>query len=323
MNRGSLDYFTYLGGEGSDAGYGIAADSSGNAYVTGTTTSSSFPTANPIQATNGGSVGDAFVTKINSAGSVLMYSTFLGGSDIDGGRGIAIDTAGNAYVTGFTNSSEFPVTPGALSTKSPFFKTIDGGNNWNNDNYGLKSTIITAFGINPVSPSTVFAGTRNAVYRSTDAGRNWSLSMNGLVTPSVTSFAINPANPSIMYLSSNPSGFGGSSSGVFKSTDGGNTWTAANNLLGNGGIVYVVIDPVTPSTLYAGTGFSIYKSTDSGGSWTRIGPPVFSSVALVIDPLTPTTLYSADNNSGGKVSKSTDGGANWQVLTIGSSGISS
>ncbi len=95
-NRGSLDYFTYLGGEGSDAGYGIAADSSGNAYVTGTTTSSSFPTANPIQATNGGSVGDAFVTKINSAGSALMYSTFLGGSDIDGGRGIAIDTAGNA-----------------------------------------------------------------------------------------------------------------------------------------------------------------------------------------------------------------------------------
>jgi photosystem II stability/assembly factor-like uncharacterized protein len=314
---GGLGYFTYLGGEGSDIGNGIATDSSGNAYVTGLTTSASFPIANAIQSFNGGAAGDAFVTKVNSAGSALIYSTFLGGSDVDGGRGIAVDATGNAYVAGFTSSSDFPLTPGSLKSKSPFFKTIDGGNSWNNDNFGLKSNIITALVINPVTPSTLLAGTRSTVYRSTDAGRNWTLSATGLGTPSVSSLAVNPANPSIVYLSSNTAG--GASAGIFKSTDGGSTWNAANNGFPNTGAAYVVIDPLTPSTLYAGTGFSLFKSTDSAGSWTRVGPQIFVSVALVIDPLTPTTLYSADNGSGGKVSKSTDGGATWQALSIGTS----
>lgn len=311
---GAVGYFTYLGGNGDDIGYGIATDSSGNAYVTGLTTSTNFPTANPIQPTNGGSAGDAFVTKLNSTGSALIYSTFLGGSDVDGGRGIAVDSAGNAYVAGFTNSSEFPLTAGALKTKSPFFKTLNGGDNWSNDNYGLKSSIITAFAINPATPSTIFAGTRTSVYKSTDAGRNWTLSMTGLVTPSVTKFAVNPANPSIMYLSSNP--FSSGSTGVFKSTDGGSTWTAANNGLA-GGMTFVAIDPITPSTLYAGTGFALFKTTDSGGTWTKIGPQSFASSALVIDPLTPTTMYSCDTGSGSKVSKSTDGGLNWQDVSTG------
>lgn len=321
ISEGLLEYFTYLGGTGDELGYGIAADNSGNAYVTGLTTSSNFPTANPIQATNGGSAGDVFVTKINSTGSGLVYSTYLGGSAIEAGRGIALDSAGNAYVTGFTGSSEFPLVAGALRTKSPFSKSIDGGASWNNDNYGLKSDIVTAIAVNPVTPSTLFAGSRSSVFKSTDSGRNWAPSMTGLVTPSVTSFAINPANPLIMYLSSNLSNFSGSSTGVFKSADGGNTWTAANNGLGNGGITYVVIDPLTPSTLYAGTGFSIYKSTNSGGTWNQISP-LFSSDVLAIDPVNPTTLYSAVSpaNGGGKVSKSTDGGATWQVVGNGYTG---
>ncbi|PYS64030.1 MAG: hypothetical protein DMF74_08155, partial [Acidobacteria bacterium] len=141
-NSGALGYFTYLGGEGTDNGAGIAADNSGNAYITGLTTSISFPTANAIQATNGGSAGDAFVTKLNGAGSALVYSTFLGGSDVDGGRGIAVDPAGNAYVAGFTNSAEFPLTAGALKTKSPFFKSVNSGSNWSNDNYGFKASTL-------------------------------------------------------------------------------------------------------------------------------------------------------------------------------------
>lgn len=101
----ALVYSTYLGGNASDRGEGIAIDSAGNAYLTGHTFSANFPTANAIQNTGG---GDAFVTKINAAGSAFVYSTFLGGSDSEFGRDIAVDPAGNAYVTGYTHSSDFP-----------------------------------------------------------------------------------------------------------------------------------------------------------------------------------------------------------------------
>jgi hypothetical protein len=109
-----LIYSTYLGGSNADYGFGIAVDSAGNAYVTGTTDSTDFPTMNPLQPANGGY--NAFVTKINPAGSALVYSTYLGGNSNDEGQGIAVDSAGNAYVTGLTNSTDFPVTPGAFQT---------------------------------------------------------------------------------------------------------------------------------------------------------------------------------------------------------------
>jgi hypothetical protein len=110
----ALVYSTYLGGSSYDIGYGIAVDSAGNAYVTGLTQSTDFPTMNPLQPTYGGS-DDVFVAKLNPTGSALAYSTYLGGSGGDIGYGIAVDGAGNAYVTGWT-SSNFPTTPGAFQT---------------------------------------------------------------------------------------------------------------------------------------------------------------------------------------------------------------
>jgi len=101
-------YSTYLGGSESDFSYGIAADSAGNAYLTGATDSADFPTASALQPANEGAV-DAFVTKLNDAGSAFVYSTYLGGSSSDVASGIAVDSAGNAYVTGGTNSIDFPV----------------------------------------------------------------------------------------------------------------------------------------------------------------------------------------------------------------------
>ncbi|HEX8600590.1 MAG TPA: SBBP repeat-containing protein [Chloroflexia bacterium] len=100
----SLVYSTYLGGSGYDGGSGIAVDASGNAYVTGRTGSTNFPTLNPYQGE-----GDAFVTKLGASGSALVYSTYLGGSDYDGGSDIAVDASGNAYVTGSTGSANFPI----------------------------------------------------------------------------------------------------------------------------------------------------------------------------------------------------------------------
>ena len=110
-----LIYSTYLGGSGADWGGGIAVDSAGNAYVTGSTGSNDFPTNNPLQAAYSG-VSDAFVAKINPTGSALVYSTYLGGSGGDGGAGIAVDSAGNAYVIGTTDSTDFPTMPGAFQT---------------------------------------------------------------------------------------------------------------------------------------------------------------------------------------------------------------
>src|SRR5262249_30731285 len=109
----ALVYATYLGGD--DAGFDIAVDGAGNAYVTGNTDSSDFPTTpGAFQPGPGGSFGDAFVAKLSAAGDALVYSTYLGGSDADTGDGIAVDGAGNAYITGSTDSSDFPATPGAF-----------------------------------------------------------------------------------------------------------------------------------------------------------------------------------------------------------------
>ena len=102
-----LVYSTYLGVSNGDIGLGIAVDTEGNAYVTGETGSSNFPLQSPIQGVILG--GDAFVTKINASGNALVYSTYLGGSFLDVGFGIAVDTEGNAYVTGATTSDNFPL----------------------------------------------------------------------------------------------------------------------------------------------------------------------------------------------------------------------
>jgi hypothetical protein len=103
----SLLYGTYLGGSGDDRGFGIALDGAGNVYVTGETSSTNFPTVNALQPTYGGGSYDAFLTKYNSAGR-MVYSTFLGGSGDDGATSVAVDAAGNVFLTGYTTSTNFP-----------------------------------------------------------------------------------------------------------------------------------------------------------------------------------------------------------------------
>ncbi len=112
-----VTYATYLGGGGYDAATSIAVDSSGDAYVTGYTRSIDFPvTPGTVQSVYGGGqlYGDAFVTKLNAAGTAVVYSAYLGGSDEDVGTAIAVDSSGNATLAGYTRSSNFPATPGAF-----------------------------------------------------------------------------------------------------------------------------------------------------------------------------------------------------------------
>ncbi len=112
----ALVYGTLLGGSAFDIGIGIAVDAAGNAYVTGQS-GVDFPvTPGALQPMYGGNF-DAFVAKLNSAGSALIYSIYLGGSEDDRGFGIAMDAAGNAYVTGSTRSADFHVTKGAFQPK--------------------------------------------------------------------------------------------------------------------------------------------------------------------------------------------------------------
>ncbi len=105
------EFSTYLGGNDIDGADGIALDADGNAYITGQTKSTDFPTLNPLQVANSltSAVGDAFVTKISANGAALFYSTYLGGIYYDWGTGIAVDSSGNAYITGMTGSIDFPI----------------------------------------------------------------------------------------------------------------------------------------------------------------------------------------------------------------------
>jgi hypothetical protein len=114
-----LLYVTYLGGSGNDGALGLAVDTNGYAFVTGFTDSTDFPTTNALYSHVGGGVDkyakshltDAFVAELNTNGDKLIYSTYLGGSSMDAAYGIALDEADNAYVTGYTYSTDFPVTP--------------------------------------------------------------------------------------------------------------------------------------------------------------------------------------------------------------------
>jgi hypothetical protein len=148
----ALVYSTYLGGSGLDLGASIAIDGSNDAYLTGQTASSNFPTSGPTQPALGGQ-NDAFVSEINSAGSQLIFSTYLGGSadEDDGGSygAIAVDSPGaNIYVTGNTQSTNFP-------TQSPYQMTNAGGS----DAFVVKYAQPPTFTIVATTPEAVAPGT--------------------------------------------------------------------------------------------------------------------------------------------------------------------
>ena len=117
----TLFYSSYLGGNGFDSGQGIAADASGNAYVVGQTQSANFPTVSPMQLANGGA-SDVFVAKVNTTGTALTYSTYLGGAAVDVGQSIQVDSSGDAYIAGYTFSGNFP-------TVNPYQKALAGASN--------------------------------------------------------------------------------------------------------------------------------------------------------------------------------------------------
>jgi len=307
-NGSALIYSTFLGGNLNDIATSIAVDNAGNAYVTGETNSGNFPVLNALHPTLTGLPGDAFVAELNSTGSALVYSTYLGGHSDDFGNAIAVDNSGNAYVAGSTLSTDFPTTNPVRANRSghSIFKTTNAASNWAPSDSGLVASLIFDLVFQPGSSSTIYAATDSGLFRSTDNGANWSL-LPGSPPFILLKLAVDPMNPAIIYVATN--------GGVFKSSDGGNSFTPSNNGISST-VRSIAINPVTPTILYAAAGGGPYfKSVDGGANWT----PNFAGFAsrvdsVVVDPNTPTTLY-ADTDRG--ISKSTDSGANWTELNTG------
>jgi uncharacterized repeat protein (TIGR01451 family) len=193
-STGAKVYTTYLGGTGDDRGTGIKVNAAGEAYVTGFTSSTNFPTVTPLQISNGGGF-DAFVAKLNSAGSAFLYSTYLGGSAnesnvtaVTSTNPIGLDTASNAYVTGFTSSTNFP-------TVSPLQPANAGGQ----DAFLVKITDAVpaadySISILPASRTVVPGGGTTYAVTATPAGGftgTISLGASGFSNDSTASF--NPA----------------------------------------------------------------------------------------------------------------------------------
>ncbi len=209
----ALVYSTYLGGSKDDEGNGIAVDGSGNAYVTGDTHSSDFPTtAGAFQTKFGGgsSSDNAFVTKVNAGGTALVYSTYLGGSGGDVGIGIAVDAAGNAYETGDTTSSDFPTTNTVQSTP--------GG--------GVFVAKLNASGT-ALAYSTRLGGSNNSDI-------SYSIAVDGAGSAYVTGEVFSSNFPTVNAL---PASSGGSSGGAFvtKLNAGGTALVYSTRLGGSSG----------------------------------------------------------------------------------------
>jgi IPT/TIG domain-containing protein/beta-propeller repeat-containing protein len=251
-----LAWSTYLGGSIEDYGYAIAVDGSGNTYITGATGSTDFPTANPIYGTKGYD-WDVFVAKINAAGTALVYSTYLSANGWNEyGLGIAVDSSGNAYVTGATNATDFPgVTAGSIQ---PAF----GGTGSNRDAFALK---INAAG-NAILWSTYLGGAADDIAD----GITVDSSGNAYVAGSTQSSSIPWIGAGAIqstYGGGNYDGF------VIKiDTSGAKVWSTYLGGSGDDGVGVVRIDGSgnawiggsTDSTSWPGVSGSSLQSTNAG-----------------------------------------------------------
>jgi hypothetical protein len=325
---GNLVYSTYFGGQYGDLGCAIGVDFAGNVYFGGSDALGSLPTTNAYQPNNAGfgvaDIGDGFLAAFDPTGTNLLYCTYLGGSGDDQINGLAVRPEDGAVaVVGFTDSPNFPlVNPVQASGNQSFFVSTSSGN-WSTSNSGLTSGDVIQVVFDPSHPSIVYALTPSSVYKSFDGGAQWTSMGRGLgylgiylytFDPVPNLLGIDPINPTNLYLG----GYGG----VYKTTNGGTNWAAANTGLPTyPGAQALAVDPGTPSNIYLGTGTGIYKSTNGGNSWNVMtnGLTSLSVTALIVDPHNSSNVY-AGTTSG--LFKSTNGGGHWNVLADGFSSSS-
>jgi hypothetical protein len=332
-------YGTYLGGHEYDGAYGIALDSSGNAYIAGHTVSTNFPTQNPIQASRPTSLSwedCGFVAKLNADASALIYSTYLGGVAWTAANAIATDSSGNAYVTGVTNPPTsgpdvFPLLNPLQSTRAGgadafltkftpagalVYSTYLGGSGEDaglaigvrsGNAYVAGKTFSYDFPIAHAS-QPFLTGSDRPAFKSLDAGTNWTSGSAGEGIGIITSMAINPVTPSTLYA-------GTYTGRVYRSTDGGGHWVRSGTGLPFAEISSLAIAASSTNILYAGTKVGVFKSTNSGGNWfSRVtsGMDDLTVNAVAVDPTNADIVYAATGSgTHGSIFLSSGGGAWW------------
>jgi len=236
----------------------------------------------------------------------------------------------SSVITGLTVDPVSPTTIYAAPYGGGVFKSTDGGNSWVPRNASLTASFTVALSVDARNPATIYAGTHKAgLFKSDDGGgSSWRPSGDGITDPTVNAVAVSPASSATIYAATsqasvflNLSGPGAGAGGVFKSTNGGASWTRS---LSTPAAQTLVIDPVNPSTVYVGTlGAGVFKTTDGGATWNsaNTGLPVSALVlSLAIDPSTPAILYAGTSGtSGERVFKTTNGGATWSNTGLSSS----
>ena len=331
-SSGAVTYSTFIGGDQTDLGMGIAADSSGNAYITGQSFDVGFTNApsGGAQTTDRGN-GDAFVVKLNPTGSAILYFTFLGGTGADQGNAITLDraTPPNAYIGGSTSSTDLTIAGGIApntydgggdaflaklnGTGSAFtFLTYIGGNRNDSilslslDSGGVyitgttdSSNFPTASPFQATIPSNV-----TSLFVTSNGGTSWT-PLDAKIPGAVTAISPDPTNTNVVVAATD--------NGIFRSTNGGSTWTLENATALNS----LSRSPANSSVIYGGVSTSVYVSTDNGVTWNLGGFTGAVVNGVVADPLNQNTVYIF--NASGGVLKSTSAGStpSWNTANSG------
>jgi photosystem II stability/assembly factor-like uncharacterized protein len=320
-------YSTYLGQaeDSFDVGAtGIAVDSKGDAYVTGEA-DGNFETTRG--AYSSGYVGQIFMMKLNAAGGAI-YSSVFGGSDEDIPNAIAIDGSGFAYITGETDSLDFPTVNAVQENlaSGEFLASQDGGAQWNPLDRGIASQpdpgnsigpldpFLSAMALDPHSPSTLYLGASNpgAILKSTDSGQTFSVSN---VRSTVNAIVVDPASSNNVYAAAEYDGIP-SDSGVYSSSDGGVSWAHSGlTFTDETSVLSLAINRGSTSVLYAGTTKGLYQSLDGAKTWARVDTGLQDATfnTLAIYPGSNSTIYAGANDG---IQKSQDGGIHWQATTV-------
>ena len=293
---GAFVYSTLLGGSDGSNGSAIAIDGAGNAYVTGDTYAKDFPTQGPIygpppanQLSN-----ESFITKLDPTGAGLAYSTYIGGPG-DAATGIAVDSSGSAYVTGTANSMSYPVMNAFQSTFGSF----------PDPQYGHLDGFLSK--VNPSGSALVYS----TLYGGSDEDRPHGVAVDSPGNAYIAGMSGSADMPTQGALQARLAG-----TVLYKSTNGGSTWTATATGLDARRVYSVCVDPSDANIVLAGTSKGLYRSTDGGASWSRHATLSFGAVVDVLATMgSPPTFYAG--TSGGMVWRSLDAGISWAAVLNG------